>query len=332
MSIGESKFIHLNGRAYDYNLGRFLSVDPFIQAPGNSQSMNPYSYIMNNPLAGTDPSGYIAECDGGDFACQWDHSIGKIFGLPRSLITAQYNGMKTAQTKSNSSDNKSAANKGSTKDNDSVCQNEANCLTVIGSSYAMSHAIPLDPGARALSGQWLSDVLSRLRDASAFLRSNPHMIIIPAIIPTQLGDSSCASGGCGNPLFSQGKDGDKPSGIVITGGTGSPTPDPDDEDHISNRKMHQRGKHFNKHGREMGYSSQKEYELAAKQFARKNINNSNAKIHEGIWNGKGSLNGQTQRVISYNGKSVVYNPRNGQVIDFYKGTEMRGLINIKRIR
>ncbi|WP_290624031.1 RHS repeat-associated core domain-containing protein [Kangiella sp.] len=53
----------MNGRAYDYNLGRFLSVDPFIQSPGNSQSMNPYSYIMNNPLAGTDPSGYAAECE-----------------------------------------------------------------------------------------------------------------------------------------------------------------------------------------------------------------------------------------------------------------------------
>lgn len=53
----------MNGRAYDYNLGRFLSVDPFIQSPGNSQSMNPYSYIMNNPLSGTDPSGYTAECE-----------------------------------------------------------------------------------------------------------------------------------------------------------------------------------------------------------------------------------------------------------------------------
>jgi hypothetical protein len=51
----------MNGRVYDYNLGRFLSVDPFIQDPGNSQSMNPYSYIMNNPLAGTDPSGYISQ-------------------------------------------------------------------------------------------------------------------------------------------------------------------------------------------------------------------------------------------------------------------------------
>jgi len=48
----------MNGRVYDYNLGRFLSVDPFIQDPGNSQSLNPYSYIMNNPLAGIDPSGY----------------------------------------------------------------------------------------------------------------------------------------------------------------------------------------------------------------------------------------------------------------------------------
>ncbi len=48
----------MNGRAYDYNLGRFLSVDPFIQFPENSQNLNPYSYIMNNPMSGTDPTGY----------------------------------------------------------------------------------------------------------------------------------------------------------------------------------------------------------------------------------------------------------------------------------
>lgn len=59
--LDDAELIHMNGRVYDYNLGRFLSVDPFIQEPGNSQSMNPYSYIMNNPLAGTDPSGYTAE-------------------------------------------------------------------------------------------------------------------------------------------------------------------------------------------------------------------------------------------------------------------------------
>jgi hypothetical protein len=49
----------MNGRVYDYNLGRFMSVDPFIQSPTSTQSVNPYSYIMNNPLAGTDPTGYV---------------------------------------------------------------------------------------------------------------------------------------------------------------------------------------------------------------------------------------------------------------------------------
>ena len=46
---------------YDYNNGRFLSVDPFIQAPTSTQSMNPYTYIFNNPLSGIDPTGYAAE-------------------------------------------------------------------------------------------------------------------------------------------------------------------------------------------------------------------------------------------------------------------------------
>ena len=51
----------MNGRVYDYNLGRFLGVDPFLQFPHNSQSANPYSYIMNNPMAGTDPTGYSTQ-------------------------------------------------------------------------------------------------------------------------------------------------------------------------------------------------------------------------------------------------------------------------------
>ncbi len=61
--LDEVQLIHMNGRAYDYNLGRFLSVDPVIQFPTHSQSLNPYSYITNNPLSGTDPTGYQA-CTG----------------------------------------------------------------------------------------------------------------------------------------------------------------------------------------------------------------------------------------------------------------------------
>ena len=51
--------IHMNGRIYDPHLGRFLSPDPLIQSPGNLQSYNRYSYVLNNPLSYTDPSGFF---------------------------------------------------------------------------------------------------------------------------------------------------------------------------------------------------------------------------------------------------------------------------------
>ncbi|MEO3738488.1 RHS repeat domain-containing protein, partial [Shewanella baltica] len=58
--LNEQQLIHMNGRIYDFNVGRFLSVDPFLQFPENSQSANPYSYILNNPMSGVDPTGYSA--------------------------------------------------------------------------------------------------------------------------------------------------------------------------------------------------------------------------------------------------------------------------------
>ena len=56
--LDELGLIHMNGRIYDPLIGRFMSADPQIQAPGNLQSYNRYSYVMNNPLIFTDPSGY----------------------------------------------------------------------------------------------------------------------------------------------------------------------------------------------------------------------------------------------------------------------------------
>jgi len=52
--------VHMNGRIFDSRLGRFLSADPLIQAPENLQSFNRYSYVFNNPLSSTDPSGFTA--------------------------------------------------------------------------------------------------------------------------------------------------------------------------------------------------------------------------------------------------------------------------------
>lgn len=50
--------IHMNGRVYDPKLGRFLSADPVIQFEKNIQSYNRFSYVLNNPMSYTDPSGF----------------------------------------------------------------------------------------------------------------------------------------------------------------------------------------------------------------------------------------------------------------------------------
>jgi RHS repeat-associated protein len=56
--LDDSGLIHMNGRIYDPELGRMLSPDPFVQVPEYSQNFNRYSYVMNNPLNLTDPSGF----------------------------------------------------------------------------------------------------------------------------------------------------------------------------------------------------------------------------------------------------------------------------------
>ncbi len=64
--LPDHKLINMNGRLYDPQLGRMLSPDMYVQNPGNSQNYNRYSYVLNNPLKYTDPSGELCQgCDGG---------------------------------------------------------------------------------------------------------------------------------------------------------------------------------------------------------------------------------------------------------------------------
>ncbi|WP_185233703.1 SpvB/TcaC N-terminal domain-containing protein [Teredinibacter franksiae] len=56
--VDEMEIIHMNGRIYDAKIGRFLQADPVIQAPTKIASLNRYSYVWNNPLNATDPSGF----------------------------------------------------------------------------------------------------------------------------------------------------------------------------------------------------------------------------------------------------------------------------------
>ncbi|MCY4045937.1 MAG: RHS repeat-associated core domain-containing protein [Cellvibrionales bacterium] len=65
--------IHMNGRVYDPLLGRFLSADPFIQSPTETQSYNRYAYVWNNPMSSTDPTGY------------WDNR--KMMGIFGSILS-----------------------------------------------------------------------------------------------------------------------------------------------------------------------------------------------------------------------------------------------------
>ena len=47
-----------NARYYDPGLGRFISADPVVPSPGDPQALNRYSYVRNNPIHRTDPTGH----------------------------------------------------------------------------------------------------------------------------------------------------------------------------------------------------------------------------------------------------------------------------------
>jgi RHS repeat-associated protein len=56
--LGSMGLNHMNGRVEDAITGRFLSPDPNVPDPGNTQSYNRYSYVNNNPLSQIDPTGF----------------------------------------------------------------------------------------------------------------------------------------------------------------------------------------------------------------------------------------------------------------------------------
>jgi RHS repeat-associated protein len=74
--------INMDGRIYDPVVGRFLSPDPMIQDPENLQSLNRYSYCLNNPLSLTDPSGYSWLSD------NWRSLVAAAVGISVSILTA----------------------------------------------------------------------------------------------------------------------------------------------------------------------------------------------------------------------------------------------------
>ncbi|WP_422441408.1 RHS repeat-associated core domain-containing protein [Vibrio harveyi] len=79
--IAEVALIHMNGRIYDQELGRFLSADPFVQAPFQTFSFNRYTYVNNNPLKYTDPSGYYFQDKDGNGVTGTCNTDGSLSGM-----------------------------------------------------------------------------------------------------------------------------------------------------------------------------------------------------------------------------------------------------------
>lgn len=71
-ALGAMGLNDMNGRVQDAITGRFLSADPLVGDPGFTQAYNRYSYVNNNPLSYTDPTGFLPQAaadeleDGGD--------------------------------------------------------------------------------------------------------------------------------------------------------------------------------------------------------------------------------------------------------------------------
>jgi RHS repeat-associated protein len=79
--LADVGLVHLNGRVYDPFVGRMLSADPTVPDPTNGQAWNRYSYVINNPLLLTDPTGYSWNPIGaiGDFFTGLGTAFGNLF-------------------------------------------------------------------------------------------------------------------------------------------------------------------------------------------------------------------------------------------------------------
>jgi RHS repeat-associated protein len=71
--------VHMNARLYDPELGRFIQADDYVE-PEATQGLNRYSYVLNNPMSATDPSG--------NFSLR--QALGIVVGVAFAILSHQY--------------------------------------------------------------------------------------------------------------------------------------------------------------------------------------------------------------------------------------------------
>jgi RHS repeat-associated protein len=58
---GKTGLVDMNARLYDPTVGRFMTEDTYPGELNQTQSLNRYSYVMNNPVNNWDPTGHVTE-------------------------------------------------------------------------------------------------------------------------------------------------------------------------------------------------------------------------------------------------------------------------------
>lgn len=71
--------VHMRARLFDPEIGRFLQADDYIEADA-TQGLNRYSYVLNNPLTATDPTG--------NFSLR--QALAIVIGVVAAIISQQY--------------------------------------------------------------------------------------------------------------------------------------------------------------------------------------------------------------------------------------------------
>lgn len=103
--------VHMNGRLYDPRIARFVQPDPEVTFPADLRSYDRYTYVLNDPLGMTDPSGlnstYIDSVEAARMEQNRpkepvDYKNESICGGRASCVAAQYgNGKITGDSTSN---------------------------------------------------------------------------------------------------------------------------------------------------------------------------------------------------------------------------------------
>lgn len=83
----ETNLHYYNARYYDPHIRRFTQPDDIVQDIYNPQSLNRYSYVFNNPLRYTDPTGHISILD-------YNNALNQYYNRPSA--TTYNNALNTA--------------------------------------------------------------------------------------------------------------------------------------------------------------------------------------------------------------------------------------------